>query len=43
MTKMDEAINKLKNDRLDEITTPCSVFMTFESEEGVNRALDLHR
>ena len=43
MAKMDEAINKLKNERLDEITTPCSVFMTFESEEGVNRALDLHR
>lgn len=24
------------------MTTPCSIFMTFENEEGVNRALNYH-
>jgi len=39
MAVMDARINQLKNEYLDELTTPCSVFMTFENEEGVNRAL----
>ena len=39
MAVMDDKINKLKNDQLEELTTPCSAFMTFENEEGVNRAL----
>ena len=25
-----------------EFTTPCSVFMTFENEEGICRALEYH-
>ena len=25
---------------LEKLTTPCSVFMTFENEEGINRALN---
>lgn len=36
---IDAKINQLKNEHLEELTTPCSVFMTFENEEGVNRAL----
>ena len=33
-----EMLQVLKNKDFKEITTPCSVFMTFESEEGVERA-----
>lgn len=40
ITKIDERINKLKTIQLDPLTTPCSIFMTFRSEEGVNRALE---
>lgn len=40
MKEIDAKINKLKNDHLEDLTTPCSVFMTFENEEGVNRALN---
>jgi len=39
MEEMDRKITEYKNENLIEITTPCSVFMTFENEEGVNRAL----
>ena len=39
MAKIDEKINKYKNKNLLFMTTPCSVFMTFETEEGLNRAL----
>mmetsp|Transcript_41366 Transcript_41366/g.54391 ORF Transcript_41366/g.54391 Transcript_41366/m.54391 type:complete len:230 (-) Transcript_41366:1562-2251(-) len=39
MVKIDEAINRLKNSCLEELTMPCSVFMTFDNEEGINRAL----
>jgi len=39
MAEMDKKINDLKNNDLNKLTTPCSVFMTFEDEEGVNRAL----
>ena len=38
-TKCEEKINDLKNREFETLTTPCSVFMTFETEEGVNRAL----
>ena len=41
--EIEGKINKLKNGdggkTLEKLTTPVSVFMTFESEEGVNRAL----
>ena len=39
MKKIDDQINSMKHDRLEDFTTPCSIFMTFEDEEGVNRAL----
>lgn len=36
----DKIDNSLKNEKLlNELQTPCSVFMTFESEEGYNRAI----
>lgn len=34
MRKIDTEINDYKNANLDKCTRPCSVFMTFESEEG---------
>ena len=37
---LEHQINELKNEKFDELITPCSVFMTFENEEGVNRALE---
>ena len=39
MEKIDAKINQLTKDNLEDLTTPCSVFMTFENEEGVNRAM----
>ena len=41
MYKLDEKINKLKKEHLEQFTTPCSIFMTMENEEGYNRALAL--
>ena len=38
-TELEGQINDLKNEKLKELTTPCSIFMTFENEEGVTRAL----
>lgn len=40
LPKIDQKINDYKNENLEDMTTPCSVFMTFENEEGVNRALN---
>lgn len=37
--KLEGEINSLKNEKLETLTTPCSVFMTFENEEGITRAL----
>lgn len=39
--QIEQKINDLKNEKFNNLTTPCSVFMTFESEEGVNRALQM--
>ena len=39
MKMIDDKINDYKNNNLEAMITPCSVFMTFENEEGVNRAL----
>ena len=39
MEKVDEEINKMKKVQLEDFTTPCSIFMSFELEEGINRAL----
>ena len=38
MRDIDKKINNLKNEKLDQFTTPVSCFMTFESEEGAQRA-----
>lgn len=42
--KVDEINDKIDDDLKDEdllnrLQTPCSVFVTFETEEGLNRAL----
>lgn len=37
--EIEGKINDLKNEKLTEITTPVSVFLTFENEEGISRAL----
>ena len=42
MEEIDRRINEHKTEQLAKIMTPCSVFMTFENEEGVNRALSYH-
>ena len=39
MRKIDAEINDYKNKNLDGCTRPCSVFMTFENEEGYQRAI----
>ena len=38
MREIDAQINTLKNEKLAIFVRPCSVFMTFESEEGYQRA-----
>lgn len=40
---MSDKINALKSDEFEfkQMTTPCSVFMSFENEEGYKRALKL--
>lgn len=37
---LEDEINRVKSEKFEELITPCSVFMTFETEEGVNRALN---
>ena len=39
MADIDKRINEIKNSRLEELTSPCAVFMTFENEEGAQRAM----
>lgn len=34
MREIDAKINDYKNEHLKDVTRPCSVFMTFETEEG---------
>mmetsp|Transcript_28819 Transcript_28819/g.38447 ORF Transcript_28819/g.38447 Transcript_28819/m.38447 type:complete len:120 (-) Transcript_28819:1874-2233(-) len=41
--RADENINKIKKSQLEQLTTPCSVFMSFECEEGINRALEFDK
>lgn len=38
-TEVEKKINELKGEKLSELTTPCSLFLTFENEEGIARAL----
>ena len=40
MERIDASINEIKNNHLEDLMTPCPVFMTFENEEGVNRAIN---
>lgn len=40
MAVIDRKINEFKEDNFMKMITPCSIFMTFENEEGVNRALN---
>ena len=39
MEAIDQDINKIKKEKIDDLMTPVAVFMTFECEEGVNRAM----
>jgi hypothetical protein len=39
MREIDKEINRLKKEKLQSLTRPVSVFMTFEKEEGIQRAL----
>ena len=41
--EIETKINELKEAEFDRFITPCSVFMTFENEEGVNRALNMDK
>ena len=43
MRQIDQKINELKDSDFDRLTTPCAVFMTFETEEGYNRALEMEK
>ena len=40
--KIEAKIEELKARDLERLITPCSVFMTFETEEGITRALSLN-
>lgn len=40
-TEIEAKINDIKNEKFHSLVTPCSVFMTFEREEGITRALRL--
>lgn len=41
MREVDEKINQMKNQKLDDWSRPCSVFITFQLEEGLQRALNM--
>jgi len=43
MAKVESKINELKDKHLEDLMTPCSVFMTFENEEGVKRAIEFNK
>ena len=42
MPQIDHRINEIKNGNLEDLMTPCSAFMTFENEEGLNRAMNFN-
>lgn len=42
MEGIDNKINKLKEDNVDMFTKPVSVFISFQCEEGVNRAVNFN-
>ena len=41
MRKIDEQINQAKNENLEKWCTPVSVFITFQLEEGYERAINM--
>lgn len=41
MRAVEKEINELKDKEFDDWTRPCSVFMTFQKEEGLQRALEM--
>lgn len=41
MREVDAKINEMKNQKLNEWSRPCSVFITFQLEEGLQRALNM--
>lgn len=41
MREIDDKINEEKNQNLDKWARPCSVFITFQLEEGIQRALNM--
>lgn len=41
MREIDAQINEKKNMKIDEWSRPCSVFITFQLEEGIQRALSM--
>ena len=43
MERIDAKINSHKDANLEDLMTPCAVFMTFENEEGVNRAINFNK
>jgi hypothetical protein len=43
MEEIDKKINKHKNEHFLDLMTPCSVFITFQCEEGVNRAMEFNK
>lgn len=42
MDGINVKINKLKNESFMRLVRPCNAFLTFQCEEGVNRALQLN-
>lgn len=42
MYEIHDKINELKNKNFMKLVRPCNVFMTFQCEEGVNRALKMN-
>jgi hypothetical protein len=42
MYEIHDKINELKNKHFMQLVRPCNVFMTFQCEEGVNRALKMN-
>ena len=42
MADIDNKINQFKDEKFMKLISPCSIFMTFECEEGVNRALSYY-
>ena len=43
LKEIEAKINVEKDKTIEDLCRPCSVFMTFESEEGYNRALNYHQ